>query len=76
MLKNKNVFWCTLDTITSFLDASKGSTCVWQNAAEELGHCNTHYLNCRPFRLLKIKISFTKYVPRSYNIFCKQVNGI
>jgi len=76
MSKYKNVFWCTLNTITSFLDASKGSKCVWQNAVEELFHCNTHYLNCRPFRLLKIKISFTKYVPRPYNIFCKQVNGI
>ena len=76
MSKYKNVFSCTLNTITSFLDASKGSTCVWQNAVEELGHCNTHYLNSIPFRLLKIKISFAKYVPRSYNIFCKQVNDI
>jgi hypothetical protein len=49
---------------------------VWQNAVEELGHCNTHYLNCTPFRITKIKISFTKYVPRSYNIFCTQVNRI
>ena len=32
--------------------------------------------NCTPYRLLKIKISFTKYVPRFYNIFCKQVNGL
>jgi hypothetical protein len=74
--KYKDVFWYTFNTSTSFLDASKGSTWVWQNAVEELGHCNTHYLNCRPFRLLKIKISLTKYVPRSCNIFCKQVNGI
>ena len=32
--------------------------------------------NCTPDRLLKIKISSTKYVPRFYNIFCKQVNAI